>query len=140
MTEARDVLRQAEEHFAEGRLDLAKPQFQKIWSHGLQHRRAYGRLVEMAINDRDAAALEKLMAAHRIFLFAAPENFHVRVQYYRLNTLRKIYDKAAQAFVARRWETAKQGFSQLLAEDPFHPQAVDGLFRVAMKQKDYARA
>jgi len=105
-----------------------------------QHSAAYGKLVNLAIAARDQDQLNKLFNAHRAYPFEVPELFQVRVDFYELRALRKVYNQAVQDFLGRQWPQAEQGFTQLLGDTAFHSQAVPWLFRIAMKQKDFDRA
>lgn len=134
------TLEQAEAGFAAGNYAEVKPHYQALFNQALLHSVAYGRLVEIALHERDTQTLTHLMAAHNAFPFDAPQQFQSRVQFFELNRLRKVYNQALQADLSRDWKTAEQGYAQLLGDPAFHRQAVNGLFRSAMRQKDFERA
>ncbi|HLA75917.1 MAG TPA: hypothetical protein VJM76_08440, partial [Gammaproteobacteria bacterium] len=85
-----------------------------------QHSAAYGKLVSLAITARDQDQLNKLFNAHRAYPFEVPELFQVRVDFYELRALRKVYNQAVQDFLGRQWPQAEQGFTQLLGDTAFH--------------------
>lgn len=105
-----------------------------------EHFSAYGKLVEDALRARDQTQIQALFDAHRAYPFSQPAQFQQRVQYYELRPLRQIYNQAVQAAQSRQHAEAEQGFSQLLGDEAFHRQATGWLFRIAMRQKDFARA
>lgn len=138
--QAEPPLARAEAYFAEGNYNAAKPLLEALMAEAMQHHAAYGRRVQIALHERDAEALARLFAAHNTFPFEAPPQFQSRVQHYELYLLRRVYNQAIQAGLARDFAAAEQGFSQLLGDPAFHRQAAGWLFRLAMQQKDFERA
>jgi hypothetical protein len=120
--------------------DAALPLLTEALGLAADHHKAYGRLVQLAIEARDEAALARLVAAHRAFPFELPERFQQRVQYFELGPLRRASNQAIQAALARNWLEAEQGFSLLLGDEAFHRHAVTWLFRIAMQRRDFDRA
>lgn len=124
----------------EGDRDAALPLLTEALGVAADHHAAYGRLVQLAVEARDEAALARLVAAHRAFPFEQPERFQQRVRYFELGPLRRTSNQAIQAALARNWPEAEQGFSRLLGDEAFHRHAVSWLFRIAMQQRDFERA
>lgn len=118
----------------------ARPLLVEALEVAADHHRAYGRLVQLAIDARDDAALGRLFASHRAFPYERPDQFRERVSHYQMGVLRRISNQAIQAAMNRRWTDAEQGWSQLLGDEAFHHHAVSWLFRIAMKQRDVERA
>lgn len=125
---------------ADGDRDAALPLLTEALGVAADHHTAYGRLVQLAVEARDAAALARLFAAHRAFPFEQPEHFQRRVQYFELGPLRRASNQAIQAALARNWPEAEQGFSLLLGDEAFHRHAASWLFRIAMQRRDFDRA
>ena len=105
-----------------------------------QHYTAYGQLIGLAVAGKDKTVLERLFKAQRAYPYLEPAKFQDRIQYYELLPLRRTYNEAVQAALARQWRPAQQGFYRLLGDAAFHRQAVTWLFRMAMQQKNFADA
>lgn len=137
---AASALERAQHLLDEGKVDAAKTLLDEAMQVPAQHFSAYGKLVESALDARDHAQIQALFGAHRAYPFSQPAQFQHRIQYYELRPLRQVYNQAVQAAQSPRQEEAEQGFSQLLGDEAFHRQAAGWLFRLAMRQKDFARA
>ncbi len=105
-----------------------------------QYLAAYGQRVGLAIANKDKAELDRLFKAHRAYPYMEPAKFQRRVQYYELLPLRRSYNEAIQAALARQWQPAQAGLYRLLGDAAFHRQAVVWLFRMAMQQRDLEQA
>ncbi len=140
-TETATALRaQAESYYAEGNIAQAEALYRAALDTTEYHTEAYGRLVQIALGQRDAAALKRLFEAHRAFAFEAPQQFRVRIQLYEMPRMRNMFDEALRAALAHQWASAEKQFSRLLGDAAFHRQAVGWLFRLAMQQKNFERA
>ena len=134
------IFAHAELTFAAGEGDRGEALYRIAMSTPLQHTVAYGRLVQIALGKQDAAALKQLFSAQRAFAFEAPQEFRSRIQVYEMLRLRRTYNEAVQAAARHQGAEAERSFAQLLGDEPYHRQAVGWLFRLAMQQKDFARA
>lgn len=105
-----------------------------------QHLAAYGQLVGLAIARKDKAELDSLFKAHRAYPYMDPVKFQQRIQYYELLPLRRTYNEAVQAALAKQWRPAQEGLYRLLGDAAFHRQAVVWLFRMAMQQRNFEDA
>ncbi|MFZ5863702.1 MAG: hypothetical protein ACOYXR_12775 [Nitrospirota bacterium] len=133
-------LERADALIADGLASEAEALLVQTLDHERTHFAAFGRLARLAIAQRDAAGLAALIARHRDFLFGDPDQFQHRTRLFELGALRRIYNQAIQAAIARHWDEAEHGFSQLLGDEAFHRDAVGWLFHVAMRTKDFERA
>lgn len=138
--DAAQALAQAEAYYAEAAYAKSVPLYQQAMKAHRYHVAAYGRLVQIGIHNRDEAALRQLFSAHRAYLFEAVENIRPRLQLFEMLGLRKTYNEALRAEVARDRDTAEMELARLLGDEAFHRQATFWLFRLAMQQKDFKRA
>lgn len=118
----------------QGKTQEAKALLAEALDEPDQHFAAYGQLVGLAIAAKDERELERLFKAHRAYPYVEPGKFQQRVQDYELLPLRRAYNEAVQAALARQWRPAQEGFHRLLGDAAFHRQAVVWLFRIAMQQ------
>lgn len=134
------ALARAEQLLDEGRVADAASLLREAMDVPSDHYEAYGRLVRLAIDARDRETLSRLFADHSTFPFAVVSEFRRRVAFYDLWRLRRTYNLAIQAAMAKHWAQAEQGFAQLLGDGAFHDQAAAWLFRTAVERRDYDRA
>lgn len=134
------ALARAEAYYSEGDTAQAEALYREALNTTEYHVAAYGRLVQIAVSQQDAAALKRLFGAQRAFAFEAPQEFRSRIQLYEMVRLRDTYNAALQAAVTHQWAPAEEGFYRLLGDAAYHRQATGWLFRLAMQQKNFARA
>lgn len=140
-TETATALRaQAESYYAEGNIAQAEALYRTALDTTEYHTEGYGGLIQIALDQRNAAALKRLFEAHRAFAFEAPQQFRARIQLYEMPRMRSMFDEALRAALAHQWVSAEKHFSRLLGDEAFHRQAVGWLFRLAMQQKNFERA
>ncbi len=138
--ETEPALQRAERLLEAGDEEHAKQVLAAALHVPADHEQAYVRLVEIAIAERDLASLHALFAQRQAFVFDVPEEFQRRVNASGLGALRKRYNEAIQAAIARRWADAERGFASLLGDGTFHTQSATWLFRMAMQQRDFLKA
>ena len=124
----------------QGKTQQAKALLAEALAEPDQHHTAYGQLVGLAVASKDKAELDRLFKAHRAYLYMEPAKFQQRIQYYELLPLRRTYNEAIQAALARQWRPAQAGLYRLLGDAAFHRQAVAWLFRMAMQQRNFEDA
>lgn len=118
----------------------AKVLLTEILDNPDQHLAAYGQLVGLAVARKDKAELDRLFKMHRAYPYMEPARFRDRVRHYELLPLRRTYNEAIQAALARQWRPAQDGLYRLLGDAAFHRQAVGWLFRMAMQQRNFEDA
>lgn len=133
-------LERADALLADGLASEAEPFLIQALDDERTHFAAFGRLARLAIARADAAGLAGRITRHRDFLFSDPDQFQHRAQFYELGPLRRIYNQAIQAAIARRWDEADHGFAQLLGDEAFHRDAVGWLFHIAMRTNNFEPA
>lgn len=138
--EPESAVQRADRLLASGQVEEAKQTLAAALNGLADHDHAYARLVSLAIAERDRGSLQVLFAKRRAFVFEIPEEFQRRVNASGAGALRRRYNEAIQAAIARRWVDAERGFAGLLGDGTFHAQAAAWLFRVAMQQRDFAKA
>lgn len=138
--EAESAIMRAQRLLESGAVEEAKGALATALHAPADHDRAYVGLVEIAIAERDLAGLHALFAQRRAFLFDVPEEFQRRVNASGTQGLRKRYNQAIEAAIARRWGDAEREFAALLGDGTFHVQSVAWLFRAAMQQRDFSKA
>jgi len=138
--EAAQAFEQAEAYYAEAAYAMSVPLYRQAMQEPRYHVAAYGRLVQMGIRNQDQAALQQLFSSHRAYLLEAPEDIRQHLQLFDMLGLRRTYNEALRAEIARDHDTAEKGFARLLGDEAFHRQATFWLFRLAMQQKDFKRA
>ncbi|MDO9372699.1 MAG: hypothetical protein Q7U07_08965 [Gammaproteobacteria bacterium] len=134
------LLVRAAAYYSDGNTAQAEALYREALGTTEYHAEAYGRLVQIALSQQDAAALKRLFGAHRAFAFEAPQQFRPRIQQYEMLRLRNIYNEALQAALSHQWTQAEGHFSRLLGDELYHRQATGWLFRLAMQQKNFERA
>ncbi len=134
------LLARAAAHYSDGDTTQGVALYREALGATEHHIEAYGKLVEIALNQQDTVALQQLFDAHRAFVFEAPQQIRARIQLYEMVRLRSAYNAALQAAQAHQWAQAEERFSQLLGDEAYHRQATGWLFRLAMQQKKFARA
>ena len=134
------LLSRAETYYADGNTTQAEVLYREALSTTEYHAEAYGKLVQIALRQQDAAALKRLFIQHRAFAFQDPLQFRSRIQLYEMVRLRDIYSIALQAAQTHQWAQAEWHFSRLLGDEAYHRQAVGWLFRLAMQQQHFERA
>lgn len=138
---AQDIaLERAQTLLDQGKTQEAKVLLAKVLEEPASHLAAYGHLVGLAVASKDKAQLDRLFKAHRAYLYMEPATFQQRIQYYELLPLRRTYNEAIQAALARQWRPAQDGLYRLLGDAAFHRQAVVWLFRMAIQQRNFGDA
>ena len=134
------LLSRAETYYADGNVSQATQLYREAFDITGHHSEAYGKLVQIALDQRDAVGLKHLFDLHRAFPFEDLSQFRHRVQLYEMVRLRDIYSTALQAAATHQWAQAERDFSLLLGDEAYHSHAAGWLFRLAMQQKNFERA
>lgn len=134
------ALERAQTLLDQGKSQEAKTLLIEVLEEPEQHHAAYGQLVGLAVAGKDKTELDRLFKAHRAYPYMEPAKFQQRIQYYELLPLRRTYNEAIQAALARQWRPAQEGLYRLLGDAAFHRQAVVWLFRMAMQQRNFEDA
>lgn len=140
VSEPESAVARAERLLESGEVEEAKQVLAAALHVPADHDQAYVQLVQIAIAERDLAGLHSLFARRQAFLFEVPEEFQRRVNAFGSGAIRKRYNAAIQAAIARQWAEAEQGFASLLGDGAFHTQSAAWLFRTAMQQRDFLKA